>query len=191
MNLPKILGIGLILIPCSLWGAPGDLPIRTSGFYAGIGGGSGQAGLKNGTIDYSGSDVSYKVLAGYRFRKAFLPFDMNVAVEGAYVDLGESDEQFAGSKLELAINGFDLSVLGLLPISSRWDVIGKAGLYFSDAEFSIDGSLQDDESGMDLVLGLGLSYQTGGAFGARVEFDAYDMLDGVWGGFLAATYQFK
>jgi len=191
MNLLKSLGFGLILIPCLLWGAQGDLPIRTSGFYAGIGGGYGQASLKNGPIDFSGSDVSYKVLAGYRFRTAFLPFDMNVAVEGAYVDLGESDEQSAGSKLELAINGFDLSVLGFLPIASRWDVFGKAGLYFSDAEFSIDGVLQDDDSGTELALGLGLSYQTGGAFGARVEVDAYDMLDGVWAGFLTATYQFK
>ena len=47
------------------------------------------------------------------------------------------------------------------------------------------------DRGTELALGLGLSYQTGGAFRARVEVDAYDMLDGVWAGFLTATYQFK
>jgi len=191
MNVLKSIGFGLILIPCALWAAQGDLPLRTSGFYAGIGGGYSQADLKHGSVEVSGGDVSYKVLAGYRFPKAFLPFDMSAAIEGAYVDLGESDDQSLGSELDLAIKGFDLYAVGFLPIARRWDLFGKAGVYFWDAEFSVDGALQDDDTGTDLAFALGLSYQTDGGFGAQVEIEAFDMLDGVWAAFVSATYQFK
>jgi hypothetical protein len=182
----------LYLLPFTLRAEQGDLPLRTSGLYAGGGVGYNQVELKNEQLTISGGDLSYELFAGYQFPGySFLPFNTFFALEGGYMDLGTVDDQTLGAKLELDIHGFDLYAIGYLPITRRIDLFAKAGVFLWDAKVKADGGTVDDDDGTDLALGLGIEYRTGKAYSARLTLESLDMLDGAWVATLAANYQFK
>jgi len=188
------LGLFFILsfLPFCVLAEQGDVPLRTSGFYVGGGIGYNQVDLKTEQLKLSGSDLSYTFFAGYQFPKyAFMPFDTFFALEGGYLDLGKVDDQALGANFELDIHGFDLYAVGYLPITRRFDLFGKAGVYLWDAKLKGDGVTVDDDSGTDLAIGFGFEYRTGKAYSARLTIESFDMLDGVWVATLAGTYQFK
>jgi hypothetical protein len=192
MKLLLALFLILCLSPLTLWAEQGDLPVRTSGFYAGGGVGYNQVDLKSEQLTISGSDLSYTLFAGYQFPAySFLPFDTFFAVQGGYMDLGTVDDQALGAKFELDIHGFDLYAIGYLPITRRIDLFGKVGVFLWDAKVKADGATVDDDDGTDLALGFGMEYRTGKAYSARLTVESVDMLDGVWVATLAGIYQFK
>ena len=189
-----LLALFLILgiFPFAVWAEQGDLPLRTSGFYAGAGIGYNQVDLQTEQLTISGGDLSYKLYGGYQFPQySFMPFKTFFALEGGYMDLGTIDDQALGAKFELDIHGFDLYAVGYLPVTRRIDFFGKAGVFLWDAKVKGDGLTVDDDDGTDLALGLGIEYRTGKAYSARLTLESLDMLDGVWVATLAATYQFK
>ena len=180
------------LLPFSIQAEQGDLPLRTSGFYAGGGLGYNQVELATEQLQLSGSDLSYKLFAGYQFPVySFMPFDTYFALEGGYMDLGTVDDQALGANFELDIHGFDMYAVGYLPITRRFDLFGKVGAFLWDAKLKADGATVDDNDGTDLALGLGVEYRTGKAYSVRLTVESVDMLDGVWVATLAGTYQFK
>ena len=182
----------LCLLPFTLWAEQGDLPRRTSGFYAGGGLGYNQVDLKTEQLKISGGDLSYKLFAGYQFPQySFLPFDTFFALEGGYMDLGTIDDQALGAKFELDVHGFDLCAVGYLPVTRRLDLFGKAGVFLWDAKVKADGATVDDDDSTDLAVGVGIEYRTGKAYSARLTVESLDMLDGAWVATLAGTYQFK
>jgi hypothetical protein len=182
----------LCLLPFTLWAEQGDLPWRTSGFYAGGGLGYNQVDLKTEQLKISGGDLSYTLFAGYQFPQySFLPFDTFFALEGGYMDLGTIDDQALGAKFELDVHGFDLYAVGYLPVTRRIDLFGKAGVFLWDAKVKADGATVDDDDGTDLAVGVGIEYRTGKAYSARLTVESLDMLDGAWVATLAGTYQFK
>ena len=190
----RIVHILLILglLPASAWAEQGDAPRRTSGFFLGAGLGYNQVDLQNEQIKLSGGDVTYRVFAGYQFpRYAFMPFDSFFAIEGGYMDLGNIDDEAVGANFELDIHGFDLYMTGYLPITGRFDIFGKAGVYLWDAKVKADNQTIDDDNGSDLALGVGVEYRSGGAYSARLTLESLDMLDGAWVATLAGTWQFK
>ena len=182
----------LSLMPFGVLAEQGDSPLRTSGFYAGGGIGYNQVDLKTEQLEVSGGDLSYKLFAGYQFPQySFMPFDTYFALEAGYMDLGTVDDQALGGTIEVDIHGFDLYAIGYLPITRRFDLFGKAGVFLWDAKLKADSSTLDDDTGTDLALGFGAEYRTGKAYSVRLTFESVDMLDGVWVATLAGTYQFK
>lgn len=182
----------LSLLPFGAWAEQGDLPLRTSGFYAGAGIGYNQVDLKTEQLKLSGSDLSYTLFAGYQFPKySFMPFGTFFALEGGYLDLGTVDDQALGANFKLDIHGFDLYAVGYLPITRRFDFFGKAGVFLWDAKLKADGVTVDDDNGTDLALGIGFEYRTGKAYSARLTLESLDILDGAWVATLGGAYQFK
>lgn len=188
--LPSLL-VMLCVLPSPAWAAQGDLPIRTSGAYIGLGVGTNQVDLKNEPIEVSGSDVTLRLSGGYRFTPKFLPWDTSLAIEAAYVDLGEVTDTSLDSEFRLETSGLDLLVVGYLPLTRRWDLVGKAGLFLWDATLKADGVTRDDSTGADLNFAVGFAYQTPSAWSAQVEVQVIDMFDGVWSATASAIYQFK
>ena len=145
------------------------------------------------TIDTS--NPGYGFVAGYRL----FP---HLAVEGGYMEIGKVryEARTAGSYLQsdgtqipdtptMSINaktgGFALSALGILPLSYRWELYGRAGLMFSSNERTLflagnvlSGKEQVTGSSTDFLVGAGASFTFAEIYGLRAEyqrvFDAGD-----------------
>jgi len=187
----QLLCVLALMAPGASWSAEGDLPYRTAGFYVGLGGGYGDMELKQAPIDISGGDFGYKIFAGYRFPRAFLPWGINAALEVAWVDLGEVTQAEPDTELALTLDGFTGYVVGYVPITRRFEFVGKAGIIGWDGELAANGTTQDKDDGADLALGIGIGYLTGGPLGFQAELEGYDVLDGALLATVSMTYQFK
>jgi OOP family OmpA-OmpF porin len=129
-----------------------------AGFY--VGAGIGDFGIDVGGFD--GSDTGFKLLGGYQFIKYF-------AVEGEYIDGGTVED----SGLEVDVSGWNLSGVGILPISGTFSLFAKLGMIFWDAESSGIG----DDSGEDFSWGVGAGYDFTDQFGARLEYQGFEIED--------------
>lgn len=146
----------------------------------------------------SSSDVddsdTFTALIGYRVGKHF-------AAEAAYADLGTLDYRTTSGPrilptvntgvptvvaipvdptIELAAKGTALSALGILPIGQRWDVFGRAGVFFADTKtkfglatpFTVTASAFPASS-TDSVLGIGAEINAGDHLSVRLEYQRF------------------
>lgn len=132
-----------------------------AGWYAGAG--VGQA-------EYDGlSDegTSTKLFLGYSF-------NTNAAVEFAYVDTGEGEQDTIFGDLTASTDGFEISAVGLLPVNNSVSFLGSLGLYNWDLDVELDGVSASD-SGTDLTYGLGVQVELGKSAALRGEYQIYDI----------------
>ena len=154
---------------------------------------------------FDDTDSAYKVFGGYQIDEYF-------AVEAGYANLGElsfSNGNYTGwgdslgndglliETLETSIKVTSFMVNGVAqyPISDRFSVFGKLGVYRWDSDASqkyigehylvVAGVIQpevfktvvhqssDSDSGTDVFIGLGLSYQWSN-FDIRTEYEIYE-----------------
>jgi len=191
MKYLKILLPILVVVPGSLWAEQGDLPYRTDGFYLGVGGGVSVIEMQAGPIQVDSDDLATKLTVGYRIQKDFSRLGINLAIEGAYLDLGVVTDQSLGSTFDLEVDGLNLYAVAFFPIMDRWDIFGKAGIYSWDADLKVEGVTIDNDSDTDLAGGFGVSFNTATAFGVRVDIESFDMLDGAWATTISGIYHFK
>jgi hypothetical protein len=142
---------------------------------------------------------SYGFVGGYRLFQHF-------AIEGGYMQLGSVKYRFRGNgvypppaqdptlplnpalpttdtptdllvNVDNEIGGIAVSALGILPISYRWELYGRAGVMFSTHNFKyyindVVGPLKDQfsESSTDLLAGVGASFMLAEVYTIRAEF---------------------
>ena len=191
MNVRTFGFAALVLLPICLHAAEGDLPYRTSGFYLGGSLGYSNQELKQDPVNLSGGAMGWKALGGYRFPQAFLPWGVHVGLEAAWVSLGEAEETVLGSKLTLKTRGIEGYFVGMIPLTRRLELVGKAGAISWDADLEADGVKQDSADGTDLALSIGLAYHTGDQLAAQFDIESFDLLDGAYMASLSLLYQFK
>lgn len=183
-----------LLLLASLIGSASLAQAAEPGFY--IGAGLGQAGIEvdgndpdAGDINFDGNDVGYKLFAGFRFVDWF-------AVEAAWNDFGKADdsEDVAGVPIETEFetDGFDVNLVGMVPVGERFDLFAKAGYFMWDAEgrtTAFPGSVKTD--GEDLTYGVGVQGFLLPNLGLRAEYQVYDVdsVDDAW--FLSASALFR
>jgi opacity protein-like surface antigen len=129
------------------------------GFY--VGAGIGQFGVDVG--GFSGDDTGFKVFGGWMF----LPV---LGVELEYLDGGTAED--AG--FEIDVSGFNTS----LRAAYAWDqfnVFGKLGMIFWDADFS--GKAGGSDSGEDFSWGVGAGFDFTDNFGAILEYQGFEIED--------------
>lgn len=125
--------------------------------------------LAANSIELDDSDTSYNVFVGYRFTRYF-------ALEAGYLDLGERSLKFAGSTTApsdfydkastvypLAGDGFNLSLVGIYPITDSLSVSAKLGVFDWQGDYhthKMDGTQQKrSSSGEDFFYGAEINYQ--------------------------------
>jgi OOP family OmpA-OmpF porin len=140
--------------------------------------------------DLDDSDTAYSLFVGYRF----LPY---LAVEGAWLDLGEAQYKSSGmvtvfdsvesmtadaaTELNWSSSGPVLSALAIWPISDRWEVFGRLGAYFADTELKFSLAIpdptepfsegfSDSDSTTEFIWGLGVDFIFLEKFAARLEY---------------------
>jgi OOP family OmpA-OmpF porin len=131
-----------------------------SGFY--VGAGVGDFGVEIGAFD--DSDIGFKVFGGYQFMKY-------LGAELEYID-GGTAEDFG---LKVDVSGFNLSAMGILPVGEKFNVFAKLGMIFWDADLS--GAARGSDSGEDFSWGVGAGYDFTDQFGARLEYQGFEIED--------------
>jgi len=158
------------------------------GFYvgAGLGQASVDADIDDGLPDFDGSDTAFKLFGGYKFGKY-------IGLELEYIDGGEADDswrqEFKGVTEEIratiGFTGWNASLVGILPIGEKFDVFAKIGAIMWDADlvldYRVDGSLVERErlsdDGSEFSWGIGGSWYFLQNFGARIEYQGFDIDD--------------
>lgn len=125
--------------------------LAQNGWYAG--GGLGRAKVDDWCGGCDDTDTAYKVVLGYQFSR-------NFALEAAYHDFGEFSVR--GPRRSEEATALSASGVGRLPVSDRFSLYAKAGL--GRVETRSDDSV-------NLLVGLGASYQFLPALELRVEYE--------------------
>jgi len=131
------------------------------------------------TSNSNNTGTAYKLHLGYQYNR-------NLAVEGGYVDMGKFTYHAlatipAGATRdgEVKINGWNLDVVGRLPVSDAVAVFGRLGLVSYNLAFKCQGTViactapDRSKSGTPLHYGLGLDWNFGQNLFARAEYEVY------------------
>lgn len=149
------------------------------GFY--VGGHLGQAQAKSTCDDFRGpgiscddSDMSWKILGGYRVNRHF-------AAELGYIDFGEFKATGPGGTASAKASAFDLVAVGILPIADRFSVYGKLGAYHGTVDakvrtFTLNGDASDDST--NLTYGVGAGFDMARNLTLRAEWQQYKDVGG-------------
>jgi len=153
------------------------------GFY--VGGGLGFSSFDPddfnpdyGDLRFEEENFGLKVFGGYQILR-FL------AVEVSYNDFGnvkrwqQHELQLHHQELNVGINAFDASVVGILPVGKKVDLFAKVGVASWDADIrlSIDHVTEDQSiSGTDVTFGVGIDFLFK-KLGVRFEADWLEISD--------------
>ena len=170
----------------------------TVGLYGGISAGPSRAKIDDpritGSLVSNGFTVNSlsddnrsaggKVFGGYQFNK-------NIAIEGGLFTLGKFGYQATTTPAgtlngEAKVRGLNLDLVGTLPITGKFSVIGRAGLTYAEAKdtFRSTGMVvvsnpNPSERAANWKAGVGLQYAFTPALSARAEVERYRINDAV------------
>jgi OmpA-OmpF porin, OOP family len=142
------------------------------------------SGFATTSITNDERDTGYKIFGGYQFNR-------NFALEGGYFDLGQFG--FTANTVppgtlngNIRLRGLNLDAVGILPLTDKFSVLGRAGLNYAQARDSFHGTgsvtvLDPNPSKRDTnyKLGLGLQYAFTDALAMRAEAERYRINDAV------------
>ena len=152
------------------------------GFY--LGAGVGVPSYEVGDFNEDYEDLRFeedswglKLFGGYRIFKY-------LGVEAGYTDYGsiskrETSITLVDQKLEVDIDAWDLSVVGMVPLGDKVLLYAKAGAasWNADVTLTLDDEREEDpRDGTDLTFGMGLDFFFK-RLGIRVALDWLNMED--------------
>lgn len=100
-------------------------------------------------------DTSIRLLGGYQINKS-------IAAEVGYIDFGSVSGGSAKGK------AWDLVGVGTIPVADKFSVYGKLGVAWSEVK-----GFGQNESGLDLTYGVGVSYDFSPTVAFRGEWQKY------------------
>jgi OOP family OmpA-OmpF porin len=142
------------------------------------------AGVTTTTITSDKRDTGYKLFGGYQINR-------NLALEAGYFSLGRfglnSTTTPAGTlAAQFKVQGLNLDLVGGIPISERFSVLGRVGaqLARTSDNFSGTGAVvvttpHPSKRETNLKLGAGLQYAVSPSFLVRTELEHYRLNDAV------------
>ena len=173
---------------------------QASNSYYYIGGGIGQAraelnderitrplfgsGLTASNIVRDNNDTAYKLFGGYQFNR-------NFALEAGYFNLGKFGFSANTTPLgtfngQVKIQGFNLDLVGTLPLSERFSVFARAGAQAAKTGATYGGSQptsifnpSPSRREVNYKAGLGLQYEVTPSFLVRAEVERYRITDNI------------
>lgn len=168
------------------------------GWYAGVSAGRSKAtiddyritqgllgsGFASTSIVDDNHDTAFKVLGGYQFNN-------NFAVEAGYFNLGDfsyvATTNPPGTLTGRAkVQGINLDLVGRLPLTERFSVLGRVGANYADTRDTFQGTgavvvttPTARERATNLKYGVGMEYAFTPALSARAEVERYRIRDAV------------
>lgn len=152
----------LAAVAASLLAASPAMAADDGGFY--VGAGIGIFGVEEGSFDES--DTGFKLFGGWMFNQY-------VGGELEYIDGGTVGD----SDLGVDSTGINLALKGNWPVTEQFDVFGKVGYFFWDADIDLtgDSGQEQNESGSDLSWGIGAGYDFTPNFGVIAEWQWFQI----------------
>ena len=139
----------------------------SSSGYIGLNAGQSDFKLGNGT-DIFGSDehdTAYNIYAGTYFSN-------NFGLEIGYTDFGNVNRAGGSTKAD----GINLSLVGKLPVSGSFNLLGKIGTTYGRTDVSSaagSGIAAGSESGFDWSYGVGAEYTFNPQWSAVLQYDEH------------------
>lgn len=168
----KALGIALLFVALGA-------SAQDRGLY--LGGHLGQMKAKSTCDEFSGTgiscddtDMSWKILGGYRVNK-------NFAAELGFIKFGEVKATGPAGTVSAELHAFDLVGVGVLPLADRFSVYGKLGLYHGTVDavvrtITVNENVSDDAT--DLTYGFGVAFDVTRQVTLRAEWQKYNDIGG-------------
>lgn len=113
-------------------------------------------------------DTGLKIFGGFKFTP-------NIAVEGAWIDLGEVSASGPGGSATVEADGFQIAAVGILPINPQWSLFGKVGAFMWDASATASSGASASDDGTDIMFGFGGMWNITPQFGLRAEWERFDV----------------
>jgi OOP family OmpA-OmpF porin len=142
------------------------------------------SGFSSVSVAEDDRDVGFKLLGGYQLNKFF-------AIEGGYFDLGK----FSYTAItvppgtlngNIKLRGVNLDLVGTLPITEKFSVLGRVGANYAQARDSFSGTGAISVSNpnprkrdTNHKFGLGLQYAFNESLAMRAEAERYRINDAV------------
>ena len=142
------------------------------------------AGLTVTSISDRNRDTGYKIYGGYQFNKY-------IGLEGGYFDLGKfgftANTSPAGTlNGDIRLRGLNLDLVGTLPLSERFSLLGRVGANYAQARdtFSGTGAVgvtnpSPSKRDTNYKIGVGLQYAFTESLSMRGELERYRINDAV------------
>jgi opacity protein-like surface antigen len=158
--------------------------------YLDLGVGRAEYSLSNGLGGFNSDkrDSSYSLRAGSYVNNMF-------GMDAGYTDFGDINR--GGGRTQA--NGLNLSLIGKLPLSEQFNILGKVGTTYSRTEVSaspVSGLASGKESGFGLSYGLGVEFNFTPQWSAVMQYEEHKMkfaggeTDRVGNTSLSARYRF-
>jgi OOP family OmpA-OmpF porin len=158
----KIAAIVLLSAALPAFAAP-------EGGYAGISLGSGKPSLAPTALTMSSSSsFIYGGFFGYQYSK-------NLAAEAQYGGVGKSADTAGNATLTDALS---LTAVGLLPLTDKFELIGKLGLAYAKTTVSGPTATNTSTSRSGLTYGAGAQYNINRDVALRLELNRYAVATG-------------
>ncbi len=194
---PSFLTLALLAVSASS-GLQAQSTFNNTGMYVGISADESKTKFDNGTTAQSlvGTGVTASALTedeqGNAY-KAFIgvPFSPNWAVEAGYFDLGcfgfDAATSPAGAVTGTTrIQGLNLDLVGTLPITEGWSLLGRVGAAYAETKGSFSGTgasgvgaLSSSKRDTHYKYGFGTEYAFTPALTMRLEGERYHVNDAI------------
>lgn len=163
--------IASLAFMCTSSGAVAEIELGASVQHTFV---NGDNAFFTNRADFSSRDEGYSLLAGYRWND-FVSFELG------YTNFGHAEDFAFGEVIELDADEISFSGIGHLPITERFNIFGRLGIGYWDAEVDVhntalidviypDEILVSDESSYDLFGGIGAAYNFGNNWSIRGEY---------------------
>ena len=149
-------------------------------------------GSANLSEDFDGLNVdtdatAFRITVGWRFNEYF-------AIEGGYHDFGDFEQVVdingTPATVSLSADGFTLGVSGALPLSEKFALTGRLGMFFWNGAAEINAVSQASPEDSNLYFGAGLSYSLTDKFALTADWSRYD-LDDTDSSVLSAGFRYR
>lgn len=145
-----------------------------SGFYMGASVGTADLNEDFDGLTIDTDATAFRVTAGWRFNDHF-------AIEGGYHDFGDFEQTIdidgSPSSVSLSADGFTLGIAGALPLSEKFALTGRLGMFFWDGAAEINNVSQASPEDSNLYYGAGASYAVTERFSLNGDWSRYDLED--------------
>ena len=166
------------------------LPLGASaenGFYVGASIGSASLSEDFDGLNIDTDSTSYRIVGGWRFNE-------NFSIEGGYHDFGNFEQQIdmngTPATVSLSADGFTLGVAGTLPVSDKFSITGRLGMFFWDGNAEINNVSQATPEDSNLYFGAGANYALTERFSFTGDWSRYD-LDDAQSNVFSAGFQYS
>jgi hypothetical protein len=165
----------------------GPVLVLADGLYAGAS--VGKASLNE---DFDGLVVdddatSFRIVVGWSFNDYF-------SLEGGYHDFGDFEQDLGGGQgtAKLSADGFTLGAVGSVPVSERFALTARAGMYFWNGSAEINNVSQATPEDSNLYLGAGVKFNVSKQFQLTADWTRYELEDAASGVLsVGLLYQFR